>query len=72
MPRDDHGRPKYARTILLPALRRAVQRPRTPLYGAFTQTFSTELGKLFADDAPGDMELAADLDKALRRVLPDR
>ncbi|NUK13426.1 extracellular solute-binding protein, partial [Streptomyces lunaelactis] len=38
MPRDANGRPAYARTILLPALRNAVQRPRTPLYGAFTQT----------------------------------
>ncbi|MFE3408253.1 extracellular solute-binding protein [Streptomyces mirabilis] len=70
MPRDDHGRPAYARTILLPALRRAVQRPRTPLYGAFTQTFATELGTLFSDDPPGDAELAAELDKELRKVLP--
>ncbi|MEU1565657.1 extracellular solute-binding protein [Streptomyces mirabilis] len=70
MPRDDHGRPAYARTILLPALRRAVQRPRTPLYGAFTQTFATELGTLFTDDPPGDAELAAELDKELRKVLP--
>ncbi|MFD7477552.1 extracellular solute-binding protein [Streptomyces sp. NPDC059837] len=70
MPRDDHGRPAYARTILLPALRRAVQRPRTPLYGAFTQTFATELGRLFTDDPPGDAELAADLDKELRKALP--
>ncbi|WP_405880907.1 extracellular solute-binding protein [Streptomyces sp. NBC_01136] len=71
MPRDDHGRPEYARTILLPALRRAVQRPRTPFYGAFTQTFATELGRLFSDDPPGDAELAADLDNELRKVLPD-
>ncbi|MET7973785.1 extracellular solute-binding protein [Streptomyces mirabilis] len=70
MPRDDHGRPAYARTILLPALRRAVQRPRTPLYGAFTQTFATELGRLFSDDPPGDAELAAALDKELRKALP--
>ncbi|MEV4445798.1 extracellular solute-binding protein [Streptomyces mirabilis] len=70
MPRDDHGRPAYARTILLPALRRAVQRPRTPLYGAFTQTFATELGRLFSDDPPGDAELAAELDKELRKALP--
>ncbi|MEU8946948.1 extracellular solute-binding protein [Streptomyces sp. NPDC048489] len=72
MPRDDQGRPRYARTILLPALRRAVQRPRTPLYGAFTQTFATGLGKLFGEDPPGDAELATGLDRALRRVLPDR
>ncbi|MFG2476697.1 extracellular solute-binding protein [Streptomyces fagopyri] len=72
MPRDDHGRPRYAGTILLPALRRAVQRPRTPFYGAFTQTFATELGRLFGEHPPGDAELAAALDKALRRILPDR
>ncbi|MEU1039093.1 extracellular solute-binding protein [Streptomyces sp. NPDC005551] len=71
MPRDGQGRPRYARGILLPALTRAVQRPRTPLYGAFTQTFTTELGRLFTADPPGDSELAADLDKALRGVLPD-
>ncbi|MET7988188.1 extracellular solute-binding protein [Streptomyces sp. NPDC005281] len=71
MPRDDHGRPRYARDILLPALTEAVSRPRTPLYGAFTQTFTTELGKLFTDDPPSDSELAKDLDESLRRVLPD-
>ncbi|MFF8021222.1 extracellular solute-binding protein [Streptomyces sp. NPDC007896] len=70
MPRDDHGRPAYARAILLPALRRAVPRPRTPLYGAFTQTFATELGRLFSDDPPGDAELAAELDRELRKALP--
>lgn len=41
-----------------------------PLYGAFTQTFATELGALFTDDPPGDAELAAELDKELRKVLP--
>lgn len=71
MPRDDQGRPAYARGILLPALRRAVQRPRTPLYGAFTQTFIAGLAPLFGDDPPGDAELAEHLDAALRRALPD-
>lgn len=70
MPRDAHGRPRYAPDILLPALTDAVSRPRTPLYGAFTQTFDTELGKLFTSDPPSDSELAKDLDKSLRRVLP--
>ncbi|MFE9812598.1 extracellular solute-binding protein [Streptomyces sp. NPDC005548] len=70
MPRDDHGRPRYARDVLLPALTEAVSRPRTPLYGAFTQTFTTELGKLFTDDPPSDSELAKDLNESLRRVLP--
>ncbi|MFF1451333.1 extracellular solute-binding protein [Streptomyces sp. NPDC058274] len=71
MPRDKYGRPEYAHDILLLALTRAVSRPRTPLYGAFTQTFTTELGKLFTDDPPSDAVLARDLDKALRGVLPD-
>ncbi|MET8247837.1 extracellular solute-binding protein [Streptomyces sp. NPDC005202] len=71
MPRDPAGRPLYARRILLPALQKAVQRPRTPLYGAFTQTFTAELGALFADDPPSDETLARRLDTALRRALPD-
>ncbi|KOG43115.1 extracellular solute-binding protein [Streptomyces resistomycificus] len=71
MPRDDAGRPAYAGRILLPALRSAVQRPRTPLYGAFTQTFTAQLGALFGDRPPSDAELARRLDKALRKALPD-
>uniref|UniRef100_UPI000A37DBAC extracellular solute-binding protein n=1 Tax=Streptomyces carpinensis TaxID=66369 RepID=UPI000A37DBAC len=71
MPRDAAGRPEYARRILLPALRDAVPRPRTPLYGAFTQTFTTVLGDLFTDDPPSDAVLARRLDKALRKALPD-
>ncbi|WP_073950758.1 extracellular solute-binding protein, partial [Streptomyces kebangsaanensis] len=71
MPRDAAGRPGYARAVLLPALRRAVSRPRTPLYGAFTQTFTAELGALLTGDPPGDAELARRLDEALRRALPD-
>ncbi|MGW3865885.1 extracellular solute-binding protein [Streptomyces sp. NPDC005047] len=71
VPRDAAGRPEYARGILLPALQKAVHRPRTPLYGAFTQTFITELSALFADDPPSDGDLARRLDEALRRALPD-
>ncbi|MGV9251699.1 extracellular solute-binding protein [Streptomyces sp. NPDC003697] len=71
MPRDAAGRPRYAHAVLLPALRNAVSRPRTPLYGAFTQTFTAELGALFDDDPPDDATLARRLDKALRRALPD-
>ncbi|MEU5321199.1 extracellular solute-binding protein [Streptomyces sp. NPDC021056] len=71
MPRDEEGRPRYARTILLPALQDAVQRPRTPLYGAFTQTFTAQLGPLLGDSPPGDAELAAALDAALKKALPD-
>ncbi|MFE7230372.1 hypothetical protein ACFVAF_06815 [Streptomyces sp. NPDC057596] len=61
-------RPGYARGILLPALQRAVSRPRTPLYGAFTQTFTAQLGALFTDDPP--RRGAGRLDEALRRALP--
>ncbi|MFB7572642.1 extracellular solute-binding protein [Streptomyces sp. NPDC056165] len=70
MPRDTAGRPGYARGILLPALQRAVSRPRTPLYGAFTQTFTAQLGALFSDAPPSDAVLAGRLDEALRRALP--
>jgi multiple sugar transport system substrate-binding protein len=71
MPRDRFGRPAYARAILLPALQDAVQRPRTPLYGAFTQTFTAQLGPLLGDSPPGDAELAGALDEALKKALPD-
>ncbi len=71
MPRDAAGRPAYARTTLLPALRKAVQRPRTPLYGAFTQTFTAQLGPLFRDDPPSDATLAKRLDTALKKALPN-
>ncbi|MCX5009889.1 extracellular solute-binding protein [Streptomyces sp. NBC_00555] len=70
MPRDEHGRPKYARDTLLPTLQNAVQRPRTPLYGAFTQTFTTELRRLYADKPPLDAELAKDLHTKLKTALP--
>ncbi|MFI9510383.1 extracellular solute-binding protein [Nocardia sp. NPDC052566] len=70
MPRDAADRPAYAASVLLPALRRAVQRPRTPLYGAFTQTFTAQLGPLFGTDPPDDATLAKRLDAALRRALP--
>ncbi|MEU0740068.1 extracellular solute-binding protein [Streptomyces sp. NPDC006134] len=71
MPRDAAGRPEYARPILLPALRRAVHRPRTPLYGAFTQTLTARLGPLFGAGPPSDEELARALDEELREALPD-
>ncbi|MFJ5546616.1 extracellular solute-binding protein [Streptomyces sp. NPDC093225] len=70
MPRDANGRPAYAREILLPALRRAVQRPRTPLYGAFTQTFTAQLARLRGATPPTSAELAEALDAALRKALP--
>ncbi|MFJ4775894.1 extracellular solute-binding protein [Streptomyces sp. NPDC088762] len=70
MPRDAQGRPAYARGTLLPALEKAVQRPRTPLYGAFTQTFTAQLARLQGTKPPSDLQLAEDLHKALRRALP--
>lgn len=70
MPRDAYGRPGYARGTLLPALDNAVQRPRTPLYGAFSQTFTAELARLQGDKPPTDVQLAKDLDVQLRKALP--
>ncbi|MEV6167899.1 extracellular solute-binding protein [Streptomyces sp. NPDC051954] len=69
MPREA-GRPAYARSTLLPALQQAVQRPRTALYGAFTQTLIAQLGPLFTDDPPSEEELARRLHEALKRALP--
>ncbi|MFF0218030.1 extracellular solute-binding protein [Streptomyces vinaceus] len=70
MPRDANGRPAYARGTLLPALENAVQRPRTPLYGAFSQTFAGQLARLQGDQPPSDAELAKDLDTKLGEALP--
>ncbi|MER6999367.1 extracellular solute-binding protein [Streptomyces sp. NPDC000410] len=71
MPRDD-CRPRYASTTLLAALEgRTVERPRTPHYGAFTQTFTTHLRRLFGDSPPTEKQLARELDAALRQALPD-
>ncbi|MEV5440136.1 extracellular solute-binding protein [Streptomyces sp. NPDC052682] len=70
MPRDKAGRPLYAEPTLYKALKDAVHRPRTPLYGAFTQTFTARLGALFGDRPPDDTELAKSLDEGLRRALP--
>ncbi|MFI6144627.1 extracellular solute-binding protein [Streptomyces sp. NPDC051109] len=70
MPRDANGRPAYARGTLLPALEDAVQRPRTPLYGAFSQTFTAQLSRLQGDKPPSDAQLAKDLDTQLKRALP--
>lgn len=71
MPRDKAGRPAYAVDILLPALQHAVQRPRTPLYGAFTQTFIAELDAVFTRHTAPDEKLVRHVDEALRRALPD-
>ncbi|MFF7767232.1 extracellular solute-binding protein [Streptomyces massasporeus] len=60
----------YSRDILLPALSKAVQRPRTPLYGAVTQTLITELDALYGPHSVGDVQVAKSLDEALSKVLP--
>ncbi|MEU0219244.1 extracellular solute-binding protein [Streptomyces sp. NPDC006265] len=66
----------YSRHILYPALREAVQRPVTPLYGAVNRTLITELDALYGPpkgpggSRPGDTEIAKSLDEALRKVLP--
>ncbi|MEU7556140.1 extracellular solute-binding protein [Streptomyces sp. NPDC044571] len=72
MPRDAYGRPGYARGTLLPALEKAVQRPRTPLYGAFTQTFTAQMARLQGDSPPSDEQLANSLAAALKKALPPK
>lgn len=69
MPRID-GRPAYAATTLLSALTSAVQRPRTPYYGAFTQALQSQVHAWLADpDPPDSAQVAARLDTALKRAL---
>ncbi|MFI6373829.1 extracellular solute-binding protein [Streptomyces sp. NPDC050546] len=66
----------YSRDILYPALREAVHRPVTPLYGAVNRTLITELDALYdpppgaGQSPPSDAEIAKSLDEALREVLP--
>jgi multiple sugar transport system substrate-binding protein len=73
MPKDATGRPRYASTTLLSALTSAVQRPRTPYYGAFTQALQSVVHGWLADPDPPDIdEVASRLDTALRRALSGR
>lgn len=73
MAEDDQGRPRYAATTLLTALTSAVQRPRTPYYGAFTQALQSVVHAWLADPDPADTDVVADqLDTALRRALAGR
>jgi multiple sugar transport system substrate-binding protein len=70
MPRDPDGRPSYAATILLPALTNAVQRPRTPYYGAFTQLLQSQLHAWLSNPNPSDPDqLAKSLDTSLSKIL---
>ncbi|MEU6849810.1 extracellular solute-binding protein [Actinacidiphila alni] len=70
MPRDPDGRPSYAAPILLPALTNAVQRPRTPYYGAFTQLLQSRLHDWLSNpDLTDPDQLADSLDTALAKIL---
>jgi multiple sugar transport system substrate-binding protein len=70
MPRDAAGRPEYAARILLPALTTAVQRPRTPYYGAFTQLLQSRLHDWLTDPNLTDPDQLADsLDRSLAKIL---
>ncbi|MEV8225198.1 extracellular solute-binding protein [Streptomyces sp. NPDC079167] len=61
-------RAEYIR-ILGEALAEAVQRPRTPYYGAFTQVLQSHVHALLAAERPDTDEAAAKLDKELRDVF---
>ncbi|MFJ8920306.1 extracellular solute-binding protein [Streptomyces sp. NPDC102415] len=65
------ARAAYIR-ILGVALTEAVQRPRTPYYGAFTQALQSHVHALLAAERPDTAEAAGALDKALRDVFAGR
>ncbi|MFF2138264.1 extracellular solute-binding protein [Streptomyces sp. NPDC058193] len=64
-------RDAYIRTLGA-ALTEAVQRPRTPYYGAFTQVLQTQVHALLTAGRPDLDEAAAKLDAALRDVFAGR
>jgi multiple sugar transport system substrate-binding protein len=68
MPTDAQGRPAYARSILYPALLAAVQRPRTPYYGAFTEALQSAMHQWITATAPIPLDGFAD---TLNRRLED-
>ncbi|MFC8224611.1 extracellular solute-binding protein [Streptomyces sp. NPDC057287] len=61
----------YLRT-LEDALTEAVQRPRTPYYGAFTQALQSHVYALLADETPDTDQAATALDRELRDVFAGR
>jgi multiple sugar transport system substrate-binding protein len=70
MPRDADGRPAYAAPILLHALTVAVQRPRTPYYGAFTRLLQSRLHDWLSKPVFTDPDqLARSLDKELAKIF---
>ncbi|MEU1123016.1 extracellular solute-binding protein [Streptomyces sp. NPDC005899] len=64
-------REAYARTLSA-ALNEAVQRPRTPYYGAFTHVLQSHVHALLTTDSPDSGKTAADLDRELRDVFAGR
>lgn len=71
MPRDSDGRPADAGRILS-ALTTAVQRPRTPYYGAFTQILQSELHPWLTGSGTGSGDIdriAGALDTELAKAL---
>ncbi|MGW1812757.1 extracellular solute-binding protein [Streptomyces sp. NPDC002125] len=65
------AREAYIRTLGA-VLGEAVQRPRTPYYGAFTQLLQSRVHGLLAAGRPDTAEAAATLDDALRDVFAGR
>ncbi|MFD6275406.1 extracellular solute-binding protein [Streptomyces sp. NPDC060209] len=58
--------------LLGAALTEAVQRPRTPYYGAFTQVLQSRVHALLAAERPDTAEAAGKLDTELRDVFAGR
>jgi multiple sugar transport system substrate-binding protein len=72
MPTGADGRPVYAQTVRH-ALASAVQRPRTPYYGAFTEALQSRLYPWLTSRDQQDIDQEAkDLDTALKKALSGR
>ncbi|MFE2087546.1 hypothetical protein [Streptomyces sp. NPDC059460] len=67
----DRMRATYTFT-LSQALKHAVQRPRTPYYGAFTQVLQSQVHTWLTTDGADAEQTAAGLDAALRKALSGR
>ncbi|MCX4969577.1 extracellular solute-binding protein [Streptomyces sp. NBC_00654] len=66
----ESARAAFTRT-LSEALKTAVQRPRTPYYGAFTQVLQSKAHDLLTEGSP-DIDAAEELDKALEAAFEGR
>ncbi|MEE4544876.1 substrate-binding domain-containing protein [Streptomyces sp. V4-01] len=63
----------HARSVLYPALLAAVQRPRTPYYGAFTEALQSQVHQWITATGPLPIDTFADtLDRKLRDALGGR